>query len=181
MKRGEKLGSSKSLVVAAVFSFIAVAISVLAILFILLDVFGSRTLIENVLYWVDPTVNVDEELLYIYFDWGIGALLDITFARYYLKMSRVLTNNYKQLGSNIIFSAVLQILFGSFIPGIVGVIAGIIVGKKKNVTRQDVENAMGDYKFTAMTEAVNRLNELRSSGAISEEEYYSNLNKILEG
>ena len=43
------------------------------------------------------------------------------------------------------------------------------------------EGEVSDFKLTAMTEAVTRLNELRSSGAISEEEYYINLNKILEG
>ena len=35
-------------------------------------------------------------------------------------------------------------------------------------------------KFEAMSQAVTRLKELRDSGAISEEEYYANLNKILE-
>jgi len=37
------------------------------------------------------------------------------------------------------------------------------------------------YKLEAMSEAVARLKELKDKGAISEEEYYANLNRILEG
>ena len=40
---------------------------------------------------------------------------------------------------------------------------------------------MNDYKKKAMGEAISRLKELKAQGAISEEEYYETLNKILEG
>ena len=68
---------------------------------------------------------------------------------------------------------------------IFGIIAGIVIKNKKpkliieNTATKEGE--VSDCKLTAMTEAVTRLNELRSSGAISEEEYYATLNKILEG
>ena len=41
-------------------------------------------------------------------------------------------------------------------------------------------NFLPDYKLNAMGEAVSKLKALRDSGAISEEEYYATLNKILE-
>ena len=52
--------------------------------------------------------------------------------------------------------------------------------KKIVVTETSDDNFINDAKLTAMSEAVTRLKELRESGAISEEEYYANINKILE-
>ena len=48
---------------------------------------------------------------------------------------------------------------------------------RENPNTEDVN----EYKMKAMTEAVARLKELRQSGAISDEEYYATLDKILEG
>ena len=56
---------------------------------------------------------------------------------------------------------------------------------KQKQTLADVQAQSEEYinemKLAAMSEAVTRLKELRASGAISEEEYYANINKILEG
>ena len=53
--------------------------------------------------------------------------------------------------------------------------------KKKVLVETTPANPyISDYKLNAMSEAVARLKELRDKGAISEEEYYINLNKILE-
>ena len=39
---------------------------------------------------------------------------------------------------------------------------------------------LSQFKMEAMSDAVRKLKELKERGAISEEEYYASLNKILE-
>ena len=56
-----------------------------------------------------------------------------------------------------------------------------MINKKPTIAKSQEQSFLSDYKLMAMSEAVTRLKELRATGAISEEEYYANLNKILEG
>ena len=94
-------------------------------------------------------------------------------------MGRVLTN----------LSVWYLILTSISLPSLFALIAGLLMTSKANkpviATAVPKEAAptseINEYKMKAMTEAVNRLKELRQSGAITEEEYYANLDKILEG
>ena len=101
---------------------------------------------------------------------------------FYFKGIKYRVNN-KQYGRAILFYAILQLLFSAYIPAILALITAIIMINKKPVVLEEKETPsfLSDYKLMAMSEAVTRLKELRASGAISEEEYYANLNKILEG
>ena len=78
--------------------------------------------------------------------------------------------------------AIIQLLFSAYIPAIFGIITGaLMINKKPTIAKSQEQSFLSDYKLMAMSEAVTRLKELRATGAISEEEYYANLNKILEG
>ena len=84
----------------------------------------------------------------------------------------------------VLIYAIIQFLFSAYIPAIFGIITGALMINKKPATilnKSQEQSFLSDYKLTAMSEAVARLKQLRESGAISEEEYYANLNKILEG
>ena len=130
------------------------------------------------------TVDVDMQIMLATIELIVCALLSFYFGKFYIRANRMPVKP-PQMGKTVIFMAVMQLLFCSFIPAIFGIIAGIVIKNKKpkliieNTATKEGE--VSDFKLTAMTEAVTRLNELRSSGAISEEEYYATLNKILEG
>ena len=74
-------------------------------------------------------------------------------------------------------------LISSFLPAIFALIAGIRMNKEKApVPVANVNNNpyLSEYKMEVMSDAVKRLKELKEQGAISEEEYFASLNKILE-
>jgi hypothetical protein len=82
-----------------------------------------------------------------------------------------------------IYKGIFQILFGFYITGVLALVFGIVYSNKKQVTPMAdfvEQDGIPAYKLEAMREAVARLKKLREVGAISEEEYYLNLNKILE-
>ena len=130
------------------------------------------------------TVDVEMQVMLATIELIVCALLCFYFGKFYVRANKMPVKP-PQMGKTVIFMAVMQLLFCSFIPAIFGIIAGIVIKNKKpkliieNTSTKEGE--VSDFKLTAMTEAVTRLNELRSSGAISEEEYYATLNKILEG
>ena len=76
---------------------------------------------------------------------------------------------------------IFQAFIGSAIAGIFAIIAGAIMKDQKAVVvaEEKVQTDISDLKLNAMKEAVLRLKELKERGAISEEEYYANLDKIL--
>lgn len=130
------------------------------------------------------TVDMDMQVMLATIELVVCAMLCFYFAKFYVRANRIPVKA-PQMGKTVVFMAVMQMLFCSFIPAIFGIIAGIVIQKKKpKVIIENTatkEGEVSEFKLTAMTEAVTRLNELRNSGAISEEEYYSTLNKILEG
>ena len=72
------------------------------------------------------------------------------------------------------------IFIGSAIAGVLALIAGAIMKDQRvDVSEEKVQTDIPDIKLNAMKEAVLRLKELKERGAISEEEYYANLDKIL--
>ena len=88
--------------------------------------------------------------------------------------------------------SIWHFILGSFLPALFAMISASVMGKQKQPAQvasveeafkegENKEDKVPDYKLTAMTEAIERLKELKDKGAISEEEYYANLNRILEG
>lgn len=165
----------------------------LTVLNILLNVFIAITLSFNLFGFVDyyngimSTVIEGYDIsqytttLYINMIFTVG--INIYASIFYFKGIKYRVSN-KQYGKMIIYYSIMQLLFSTYIAGIFALITGIVMTNKKVAPideKATAQSFLSDYKFMAMSEAVTRLKELRASGAISEEEYYANLNKILEG
>ncbi len=179
-----KVKRNKLLITAGVISYIFGVMALICGIALGFNIFGAGDYYSEVLLAIYENVDVEMELFIQTLELIVSGVLSFYFARFYFKMDKVPVKT-PQVGKTIITVAILQLLFSSFITGIFGLIAGIAIknGKTKVIieARTKSDSEVSEFKLTAMSEAVTRLNELRSSGAISEEEYYASLNKILEG
>ena len=179
----KKQKGSVLLLIACILSYIMVVGS--AILFILFafNIAGiSDAYARLVVDYVGGNVNADEQVTMMCVEFVLVALVDLYFANVYLKGYKFRMNS-KQYGKMLISKGVFQMLLSSFIPGLFALIAGARMYRRKNAPETFAEKTpeyVNNYKLEAMSEAVTRLKELRDKGAISEEEYYATLNKILE-
>ena len=181
MKKKQK--NNTLLIIACVLSYLSVATSIILAIMLGCNILGSADFYkEMIVKYISPNVDVSSQLTMQIIDFGITALINLYFAGFYLKglKYRVNTNQY---GSLVIGQALFQILFASFVAGLFALIAGIVMYRRKVevvVETGTANSYLSDYKMEAMSEAVRRLKELKEKGAISEEEYYASLNKILE-
>ena len=172
------------LLIASILSFLMAGISVLLFLILAFDLFGVQVFYSKLLSkYVGVGVNVSEQVTMACIEFIIAALMNAYFGRFYLKGFKHKINS-KQYGKVLISEGVFQMILAAFLPGLLALIAGIIMVKSKpretQVQAEQKPELMSNYKFEAMAEAVTRLKELKEKGAISEEEYYATLNKILE-
>jgi hypothetical protein len=115
-------------------------------------------------------------------------VVELYFALFYLKAIKFNANSVS-FARRLMSKSIWHFIFGSFIPSLFAMISASIMSRQavpaKPIdtaeTIKEDENKLPDYKLTAMSEAIERLKELKDKGAISEEEYYANLNRILEG
>lgn len=181
-----KTKKNVTLTLAAVVSYTFGGLALFAALMIGFNIMGVADVYgEMVKQMVTVgTVDVEMQIMLATIELIVCALLCFYFGKFYVRANRMPVKP-PQMGKTVVFMGAMQLIFCSFIPAIFGIIAGIVIQKKKpkliieNTATKEGE--VSEFKLTAMTEAVTRLNELRSSGAISEEEYYETLNKILEG
>ncbi len=181
-----KTKKNVTLTLAAVVSYTFGGLALFAALMIGFNIMGVADVYGEMVKQMVAvgTVDVDMQIMLATIELIVCALLCFYFGKFYIRANRMPVKP-PQMGKTVVFMAVMQLIFCSFIPAIFGIIAGIVIQKKKpkliieNTATKEGE--VSEFKLTAMTEAVTRLNELRSSGAISEEEYYETLNKILEG
>lgn len=127
--------------------------------------------------------DFNEYLISFYIDAVLSFLICLYYSVFFYKGIKYRVNNPVYARKLVIYSIIL-ILTGAYLCGIMALITGLVMSKQKPqvVSEKDLaQSFLSDYKLMAMSEAVTRLKELRASGAISEEEYYANLNKILEG
>lgn len=173
------------LLTAGILSLLSVVMYIFITVVLSFDLWGMTTNVINMLISQGIT-DAASEVNFMCFEMAILAFINIYFAMYYIKgfKYRIAGRNY---GHMVVVKGIWQILLGSALPAIVAIIAGV---KMKNTVHKPVEvtpteevqtNGISNYKLEAMGEAVARLKELKDRGAISEEEYYINLNKILEG
>ncbi|MGN0961855.1 MAG: SHOCT domain-containing protein [Christensenellales bacterium] len=172
------------LIIACVLSYLSIILSVLLAVFLTFNIAGTADIYKELLLkiFVYNTVDLAEQVTLYIVELGISALLNLYFACFYLKVLRYKINN-QQFGRMLVTKAIFQMLFASLISGVFALIAGIVMGKKKSKVSPSVQSDnpyFSDYKMEAMSEAIKRLKELKAKGAISEEEYYISLNKILE-
>lgn len=185
----ENMKRSKLLVTAGVLSYIFAGIELIAGIMLGFNIMGMSDVMTQIMLQGGYQLGEVEIVLFgETLSMIAGGLISIYFGRFYFKVDKSLFKP-RELGNTVITMAVVQILFSSFLPAIFGIIAGVkmrsnkLSGAKINSKATETAKNVGisEFKMTAMSEAVSRLNELRSRGAISDEEYYATLNKILEG
>lgn len=170
------------LLLGCIFSYISVAVSILLAVFLAFNIAGASDFYIQLLKEVmESTVDLSGEVTMYIIELGFGALLNLYFASYYLKGLKYRIDS-KPYAKVLITESIFQMIIGSFIAGLFSLIAGIRMKNAKvhATTQTQTEAYLSDYKMQAMSEAVRRLKELKAQGAISEEEYYASLNKILE-
>ena len=166
---------SKMLLVTFIFTIIHLVFSLFVASVLMFNLFGVVDALGYILQDIGYELEVASLITSYCFEIMLASIVNFISARFYFRGYKysVYSVNY---GKNVIFNGIMQLLFSAFIPGILAIITGAIMVNKK----PKIASNINDLKFEAMSEAVSRLKELRESGAISEEEYYANLNKILE-
>lgn len=181
MKKKQK--TNVLLLLGCIISYISVAVSILLAVFLAFNIAGVADIYKEVMSsMMIDAVDLSSEVTMYIVELGFGALLNLYFAGYYLKGLRYRVNT-NQYGRMLITESIFQMIIGSFLAGLLVLIAGVRMCRKKPQTMETSagnESYLTDYKMEAMSEAIRRLKELKAQGAISEEEYYASLNKILE-
>ena len=156
------------------------------------NLFGFVDFYEGLMSsYMGMPVDMSVDITFMCIEYIIAVLFDLQCVKVYkrvYKYSALKNDTYYRVGSqNLIHMSIFQMLISSFPVGLIALITGIVLGKKKVKIEEKVvvtetqEPKFSDYKLNAMSEAIGRLKELRAQGVISEEEYYANLDKILEG
>ena len=174
---------SKLLLTTLIFTIIHMSLIMFVAVALVFNLFGVVDILNVMIGELSAGVTIDYYLSTYYIELALSFIINLSCAKLYYK-------GYKYgafgevFGKRLIMNAIIQLLFSAFIPGVFALITGIAMSKQKKkivVTSALQEaNVINETKLAAMSEAVTRLKELRESGAISEEEYYANINKILE-
>lgn len=176
------------LIVACVLSFVLLAISGIAALMIIFNIGGiTDALAEMLMELGYAATEIDGEISVMLFTFVLEVFVELYFALFYLKAIKFKANSVS-FARRLMSKSIWHFLLGAFLPALFAMIAASMMGRQEiKVEPTEVkeaakeEGAVPDYKLTAMSEAIARLKELKDKGAISEEEYYANLNRILEG
>lgn len=179
----QKSKRSVLLLIAIILTVISIIIPIVLIIALNFNIGGAKEVFSSVLNMIYPGIDVQSYVTMTNFDLVLSALLNVYFAVCYIKIYK-LNLSSRSYSRVIINQSIWQMFIASLVAGIFALIAGIRMSKTAPSTTKivsDAGNTISGYKFEAMKEAITRLNELKNRGAISEEEYYANLNKILEG
>ena len=178
-----KTKKSKMLLSTIILSIMQIVLNIFSAFAIGFNWFGLAEYVDMILFELyGGIMDLNSFLMSYYLDVAFVCLINILAIRFYLKGYKYSVYN-PQYGKMMILNAISQFLFSSFIPGLFALITGLRMMNKKKVQQpytSSEEAYINEVKFEAMSQAITRLKELRASGAISEEEYYANLNKILE-
>ena len=175
---------SKLLLVTLILTIIQLSFIAFVAIALMFNLFNIVDALDIILKDISQSgVGIDYYLTTYYLELGLSFLVNLSCARYYYRGYKYCAVG-EVFGRRLIINSIMQMLFSSFIPGVFALITGIVLGKARipvvQTVQQDGEVYINEIKLAAMSEAVTRLKELRDSGAISEEEYYANINKILE-
>ena len=177
-----KRKKSTLLLITIILTILQMAMALFAGIALIFNLFGVVDLLNAILSEMYPGTTIDTYLTTYYIEFALCFLVNMSCLRLYIK-------GYKYgaigefFGKRLIMNGIMQLFFSAVLPGVFAIITGYVLGKKRipaPVETSTNEAYINEMKLAAMSEAVNRLKELRASGAISEEEYYANINKILE-
>ena len=177
------------LIIACVLSFVLLAGSAIAALMIIFNIGGITDALSQMMLQAGyAATEVDGEITVMLFTFILEVFVELYFALFYLKAIKFRANSLS-FARRLMSKALWHFILGAFIPAMFAMISASIMGRQGATVRpvevkeeiKEDENKVPDYKLNAMSEAIARLKELKDKGAISEEEYYANLNRILEG
>lgn len=173
---------SKLLLTTLILTIIHMSLILFVAVALIFNLFGIIDILNVMLGEISAGVTIDYYLGTYYIELALSFLINLSCAKLYYRGYKY--GAYGEIfGKRLIFNSIIQLLFSAFIPGVFALITGFVMSKqkKKIVVAESSDNSfINETKLAAMSEAVTRLKELRESGAISEEEYYANINKILE-
>ena len=167
-----------------------------SLMIISFNLFGLMDMYQSLMSeYLGVAVDLSADMTFLVLEYMIAIVFDLQCAKAYKKVykySALKNDSYYRVGSQrLIQMSIFQMLISSFPIGVCALITGIVLGRKgarmsenkvtTSAVNPEIKSDVPDYKLKAMGEAINRLKELRSMGVISEEEYFENLNKILEG
>ena len=176
-----KTKKNKLLLSAIIITYISMGLSLLAIIGLAFNIIGIKDIVSDYLISFGGEQDIDATFTMYYIETVVAILVNFYAVRNYTKIYNYRVNN-REAGRYLTNVAFWQILFCSLLPGLLAIIAGVKMSRRKvEVQTTSANSYISDYKLTAMADAVARLKELRDKGAISEEEYYASLNKVLEG
>lgn len=170
------------LIFAIVITFITVGVNVGTVVLLSGNIAGAADIYTKYLVGrgYDLALATDE-IGFMCIQGGLLAVMNLLYGISYVKYLRKGFNrNYR----GAFMATFPHMLLGSLIGGLFALIglktieSTLIMARPK--TEAEKEKFVNDYKMEAMKEAVTRLKELKAKGAISEEEYFDALNKILE-
>lgn len=180
------------LIIACVLSFVTLGASAIGATLLGFNIGGiSDVLREMLLDAGYAATEVDGEITMMMISFVLEVFIELSFAVFYLKAIKFRANSLS-FARRLMSRSIWHFILGSFLPALFAMISASVMGKQKQPAQvasveeafkegENKEDKVPDYKLTAMTEAIERLKELKDKGAISEEEYYANLNRILEG
>jgi hypothetical protein len=178
------------LIIACVLTLITFVSSAILAVMMILNIGGINDyLIELMVRSGSMTaVEADSEVSMLLFTFLLQTVVELSFGLFYVKAIRYRANSIS-FARRLMSKAIWQCILGSLLPAVFAMIAAGVMSKQREtikhipVNEANVvdDNKLPEYKLTAMSEAIARLKELKDKGAISEEEYYANLNRILEG
>ena len=180
------------LIIACVLSFVTLGASAIGAALLGFNIGGiSDVLREMLLDAGYAATEVDSEITMMMISFVLEVFIELSFAVFYLKAIKFRANSLS-FARRLMSKSIWHFILGSFPPALFAMISASVMGRQKQPAQvasveeafkegEKKEDKVPDYKLTAMTEAIERLKELKDKGAISEEEYYANLNRILEG
>jgi len=169
------------LVATAVISFVLAAIMILGFIFVLSNVFGLKDFtLKYIKEYLGATTEreINFQLTVTLGDFIVGALLNIYSGCCYLKYSKkdvVLPGTFRVL----LYVAIFQCLFiMSLVPGIIGVCVASSLRKKELSTPVAVMTPKDSMQV--LSDRIELLKTQKESGLITEEQYNTLLNKLIE-
>ncbi len=179
----KKRNSNALLITTFVFTIINLVLTIFVGMALVFNILGVADYYNYLMSGITSGYDMSMHMTSFYINLFLTIGVNLYSAVFYYKGIKYRVNN-KQYGRMLLYYAVMQLLFSAYLPGIFGLITAIVMINHKPAPIDEkavTQSFLSEYKLVAMSEAVTRLKELRASGAISEEEYYANLNKILEG
>ncbi len=179
----KKKNKNALLIITFVLTILSITLNLLLGIALSFNLFGIVDYYNSIMSLVMEGYDISAYITSYIFNLIFVVGVNIYSAIFYFKGIKYRVNN-KQYGKMLVWYGIFQILFSTYLAGTFALITAIVMINRKPAPIEEKaqsQSFLSEYKLMAMSEAVTRLKELRASGAISEEEYYANLDKILEG